>query len=72
MHGQTSYSTAGISQNSASDFCQDEEEEKEAQEETDPMKKMFKQMDYIEPRLPLLVAMISPTVSASVTIQWEH
>lgn len=26
----------------------DEEEEKEAQEETDPMKKMFKQMDYIE------------------------
>ena len=30
MHGQTSYSTAGISQNSASDFCQDEEEEKEA------------------------------------------
>ncbi|CAE7434595.1 unnamed protein product [Symbiodinium sp. CCMP2592] len=46
----------------------DEEEEKEAQEETDPMKKMFKQMDYIEPRLPLLVGMISPTVSASVTL----
>ncbi|CAE7845087.1 unnamed protein product, partial [Symbiodinium necroappetens] len=36
----------------------DEEEEKEAQEETDPMKKMFKQMDYIEPRLPMLLVAI--------------
>ena len=44
--------------NSASDLCQDEEEEKEAQEETDPMKKMFKQMDYIEPRLPMLLVAI--------------